>query len=119
MKALTREQIQARKDKAVRFTETVLGDPERAQEIRGESIEEYAERRKFEIANPKARRIIMARRRKTVAELESQVADLQEQVEDLEGENEGLQDQLDEVASIVSPEEEEEDEDEEDEDDQD
>jgi TolA-binding protein len=108
VKRLAPDQVQARKDQAARFTENVLGDPGRAQEIRDESIEEYAERRKFELANPKRRRVIMARRRKTVAELEEQIADLQEQVDDLEGENETLQDQLDEVASIVAPEEEEE-----------
>jgi len=33
VKQLTREQVQARKEKAARFTETVLGDPDRADEI--------------------------------------------------------------------------------------
>ena len=50
VKRLTR--LAARKGKAARFTETVLDDPDRADEIRGESLEDYANRRKFEITIP-------------------------------------------------------------------
>jgi hypothetical protein len=39
VKALTRTQLQSRKEKAVRFTRDVLGDPERADEIADESLE--------------------------------------------------------------------------------
>ena len=46
-KALTRDEVAARKEEAPRFTETVLDDPGRATEIRDESIEDYAERRKI------------------------------------------------------------------------
>ncbi len=113
MKQLTREQIQGRKDKAVRFAETVLGDPERAQEIREESLEDYAARRRFAIANPR-RRGTMAR--KTVKDYRSEVADLKDQIADLEEENEALQDQLDQVAEIVTPEDEDGDEEEDEED---
>ena len=56
MKRLTRRQIEGRKDQAARFTETVLGDPKRAQEIRDESLEDYAARRRVEITNPTSRR---------------------------------------------------------------
>ena len=42
---LTRDQLQARKDKAVRFTRDVLGDPDRAEEFEEESLENYVERR--------------------------------------------------------------------------
>lgn len=105
MKRLTREHIEARKEKAARFTETVLGDSDRADEIRSESIEDYAERRKFEIANP-PRRATMPRT-KTVDDYREQVEDLKEQVRDLEDENETLQDQLDSIAEIVAPEEDE------------
>jgi hypothetical protein len=42
---LTRDQLQARKEKAIRFTQDVLGDPDRAEEIAEESLEDYAERR--------------------------------------------------------------------------
>ncbi|HXX71763.1 MAG TPA: hypothetical protein VEI55_05675 [Candidatus Acidoferrum sp.] len=52
-KLLTREQLQSRKDKAVRFVRDVLGDSDRADEIEDESLESYAERRKIQIANPR------------------------------------------------------------------
>ena len=112
MKQLTRDQIQARKEQAARFTETVQGDPDRAQEIRDESLEDYAQRRRFEIANPRTRRVTMARK-KTVEDYRDEVAELKDQVSDLEDENESLQDQLDAVADIVSPAEDEEEEEEE------
>jgi Skp family chaperone for outer membrane proteins len=92
---LTRGQLQARKDKAVRFTRDVLGDPARAEEIEDESLEDYAERRRIHVINPKRRNRSMARE-KTKADLEQEIANLQE-------ENQELQDQLAAVADIVSP----------------
>ena len=109
---LSREQLQARKEKAVRFVRDVLGDSDRADEIAGESPEDYAERRKFEITNPR-RRAIMPR--KSVEDYRAEVAELKDQIADLEEENEGLQEQLDGISEILSPEEEEEDEDDDDE----
>jgi hypothetical protein len=69
VKALTRDQLQSRKEKAVRFTRDVVGDPDRADEIEGESLENYAERRKIKLNNPRSRKIM---------------ATLKEQLEDLE-----------------------------------
>jgi hypothetical protein len=92
---LTRDQLQARKNKAVCFTRDVLGDPARAEEIEEESLEDYAERRRIQIINPKKRNRSMARGR-TKADLEQEIANLQEQ-------NQELQDQLDAVADIVAP----------------
>jgi hypothetical protein len=112
---LTRDQLQARKDKAVRFTRDVLGDPARAAEIEEESLEDYAERRRIQIINPSKRRTKVMARGKTKADLAQEIADLQE-------ENQELQDQLDAVADIVAPDADdtdEEDEDEEDEEDSD
>ena len=43
LKSLTREQLQSRKEQAVRFTRDVPGDPDRAEEIADESLEDYAE----------------------------------------------------------------------------
>lgn len=108
MKRLTREQVEARKEKAARFTETVLGDSDRADDIRDESLEEYAQRRRFEIINP-SRRCIMPRgdsdpRRKEIKDLKAQIRELEE-------ENESLQDQLETIAEIVAPNESEDDED--------
>ena len=95
MKTLTRDQIQSRKDQAVRVTRDVLDDPDRADEIEDESLEDYAERRKFTITNPNrtGSTYIMANG-KTKADLEAQI-------EDLEAENQDLQDQLDAIADIV------------------
>jgi hypothetical protein len=55
-KTLTREQLQSRKDQAVRFTQNVLQDPARADETADESLEDYAERRKIQITNSGRRR---------------------------------------------------------------
>jgi len=92
VKRLTRDQVEARKEKAVRFVQDVLDDPERASEIEDESVEDYAERRKFEIVNP-------TRRVNTVASK----AELEQRIEELESENEELQSRLDEVLDIVAP----------------
>ena len=108
MKQLTREQVQARKEKAVRFVRDVLDDPDRAEGIAEESLEDYAARRKFEITNPR-RRPIMGRT-KTIQDYKDQVADLKDEISELEEVNEALEDQLDEIANIVAPEEEEEEE---------
>ena len=91
-KPLTRDQIQARKDKAVRFVRDVLDDHERADEIEDESLEDYAARRRIDILdNPKG-----VHRMPTKQEL-------MDQIRELEDENSELQDQLDAVADIVAP----------------
>lgn len=93
MKSLTREQIQSRKEQAVRFTRDVLGDSNRADEIAEESLEDYAERRKIQVTNTGRRR------NNTMATKQ----DLQDQIADLQDENQQLQDQLDAIADIVTP----------------
>ena len=85
MKRLSPEQVQSRKDKAVRFVRDVLDDPERA-------AEDYAERRKFQILNPTERKKEMATKR-----------ELEERIQELEEENEELQGRIDEILEIVSP----------------
>jgi hypothetical protein len=98
MKQLTRAQLEGRKEKAVGFTRNVLGDPDRADEIEAESLEDYAERRKVKLLNScKRRKAIMPRTTKTKADLEAEISDLQD-------ENQDLQDQLDAIADIVAPE---------------
>lgn len=101
MKSLTRDQLQTRKDQAVRFTENVLGDPERAGEIAEESLEDYAERRKIQLTNTGKRRCSSMATKK----------ELQDQIADLEDENQQLQDQLSAIADIVGPSEDEEEDD--------
>lgn len=108
-KTLTRDQLQSRKEKAVRFVRDVLQDPERADEIADESLEHYAERRKITLANPSNKRNNhMATKR-----------ELEEQVRELEDENQDLQDRLDAVADLVSGSDSDEDEEDREEDDND
>jgi hypothetical protein len=91
-KTLSREQLQSRKEQAVRFTRDVLGDSDRADEIADESLDDYAERRKIQLTNRgKRRNASMA----TKQELLDQIADLEE-------ENQTLQDRIDAVADLVS-----------------
>ncbi|MGA2609609.1 MAG: hypothetical protein ABSH01_19390 [Terriglobia bacterium] len=94
MKTLTRQQLEQRKEKAVRFTRDVREDPERAAEIADESVEEYAERKHIQIQNPR-RMLHMASKR-----------ELEERVDELEQENEDLNQLLDDVQDLVAPEEE-------------
>jgi hypothetical protein len=112
-KTLTRDQLQSRKDRAVKFTRDVVDDPDRADEIAGESLEDYAERRGITLANPRRLRN-MARPTKTREELQDEIAGLRDENRELQEQNEGLQDQLDTIAEIVAPG----DEDEDDEDDE-
>jgi hypothetical protein len=104
-KKLTREQAEAAKEKAARFVDDVLEDEEHADEIRSEDLDEWAARKRVTIIpNPKRRQQSMATPR-----------ELKERIEELEAENEELQERLDSIAEIISPDEEEEDDDEEDE----
>src|SRR5262245_29817784 len=100
MKALTRNQVTTRKEQAERFVRDVLGDDERAEEIAEESVDDYAERRRFRITNPH-------RRRKPHMPSKQE---MQERIRELEAENEELTDKLDSIAELVSPEDEEEEE---------
>lgn len=91
MKTLTRGQLERRKEKAGQFVRDVLGDPERANEIDDESLEDYAERRKIKlVGNPHGGHM-------TTKE------ELNERIRALETENDELQDQLDQIADIAAP----------------
>jgi len=54
-KALTREQLQRRKEQAVRFTRDMLGDAGRDEKIASETLEDYAQRRGIETVESKER----------------------------------------------------------------
>jgi hypothetical protein len=96
-KQLTSDQVQSRKDRAVRFLEDVQDDPDRAAEVEDEDLESYAERRGFEIVdNPEVRTL-------KVANSSMNKDELLDYVDQLEAENADLQDQLDAIADIVSP----------------
>ena len=101
-KALTREQLEGRKEKAVRFVRDVLGDPDRADEIADESLEGYAERRRIKLLNPRCKAVMPSK------------AELTQRIRELEEENDDLQDQLDKIADIAAPPEEEDESDEDD-----
>ena len=101
-KTLTREQLQSRKDKAVRFTRDVVGEPERAEEIEGESLDDYAERRKIQFSNPGWRLTVA---KKTLEDYREEVKDLKQQIRDLEDDNQALNDKLENVADALEPEE--------------
>jgi hypothetical protein len=81
VQALTRYQLQARKEKATRFTRDVLGDPDRANEIEGESLENYAERRKIALSNPRSGRI-MATLKDQLEDLENVMSEAQSVLEE-------------------------------------
>ena len=111
MKRLTRKQVESRKARAVSFTRDVVGDPERADEIADESLESYAKRRGFEIANPRSNK---AARRKSVADLEEELANLTDEFNELVDVNESLESQLSEIGEILGVEEVEDEEDDQD-----
>jgi hypothetical protein len=100
MKALTRQQTQARKDRAVAFLLNVKNDPEPAAEVEQESLDDYAQRRRIRLSNPNRRTANMA----TNAELEStleEIGDLVDEALDPELTREELVAKLKEIAQIV------------------
>lgn len=107
---LTREQVEGRKAKAVRFVRDVLGDPDRAAEIEDESVDDYAERRKFQIVeNPRRKSpFIVEKSPRGDGSMAKTRAELEERVKELEEENDELQDALDQIADLAAPPEEEE-----------
>jgi len=99
MKRLTRKQLESRKAKAVRFTRDVRDDPDRADEIEDESLDEYAERRHIRLLNPRQKGAT-AMATQTRRELLNRITELEEQ-------NDSLQARLDDIADLVtSPEDE-------------
>ncbi len=102
LEALSREQLQARKEKAVRFVRDVKGDPERAAEIEDESLEDYAARRKIEILNPHGGTMSRVRVANpgAAADMPSRL-ELTRRIRELEDENDELQDRLDQVADLA------------------
>ena len=97
-KILTRDQAQSRKDAAVRFAENVLDDPDKADDIESEDLNDWIERKGITLVeNP---------RRKWSLEMANtnwSKDELLDRIEELEGENSDLQDQLDAISDIVSP----------------
>jgi len=113
VKTLTHDQLESRKEKAVRFVRDVLGDPDRADEIADENLEDYAERRKIQIApnlnggnmakirlfNPT--RVSNPTRQASRSNPQSGRAELLARIRELQAENEELQDKLDKVSDLA------------------
>jgi len=108
MKTFTREQLESRKEKAVRFVRDVLGDPDRAAEIEDESLEDYAERRRIQLMNPHGGAMPKVqlvnphnpRNPREGADLPNRL-ELTRRIRQLEQENDELQDRLDQVADLA------------------
>ena len=102
MKMLTRDQLEKRKARAVRFARDVREDDDLADAIEDESLEEYAQKRRIKLSNPNNEGG-MYMPVPTRSELIQRIRDLKE-------ENRELQDRLDQISDLVSPEEGDEDE---------
>jgi hypothetical protein len=101
MKTLTPDQIADRKEKAARFVENVLDDPERAEEIRDESIESYAERRKFQIVeNPNGGSMQKFVANPSKADVLEQFVQMRQERDELQRQNDELQQQLDAAKTV-------------------
>lgn len=115
MKTLTRKQLEGRKEKAERFVRDVLDDPERADEIADESLENYAEGRKIQIAedprggsmavkiralNP--HRVPNPRPQTRQENPQTGRSELLARIRELQAENDRLQDTLDKVGDLAA-----------------
>lgn len=94
-KSLTYAQVASRKDQAERFVRDVLSDDDRADEISDESVQDYADRRHFDIIdNPRRLNRHMANGQ-TKQDLLNEIADLQD-------ENDFLQSQIDAIGDVLA-----------------
>jgi hypothetical protein len=117
-KILTREQAQSRKDAAVRFAENVLGDPDKADDIESEDLDDWIERKKITLVDNTGKRSLRMANGNGGGDPRTK-PELLDEIDQLQQDNQDLQDQLDAIADIVAPPDEaDEDEDYEDDDDQ-
>jgi hypothetical protein len=119
---LTWEDVEKRKAKGVRFLRNVVQDDERADDLEAESLEDYAERKRFAVANPltqgkenkmplikikngarnSGRFAAAASNPTTLNNPSVTKSDLLDRIHKLESENASLQDQLDDIADLAS-----------------
>jgi hypothetical protein len=92
---VTYDQAAAKKDKAERFVRDVLRDDSRADEIADESVEDFADRKKYVISNPRKVSIMANGNGQTKQDLLDQISDLQD-------ENDALSAQLDAIQDVLS-----------------
>ena len=96
--ARTWEQILTAKAQAVRYTRNILKDEQRAKRIELESPEEYAERRKIRIKNPKRKEEDMAR----IQELETAIIEATAELDQADGSRTGMAEAFDSARQILS-----------------
>ena len=100
-KVLTRDEAQSKKDKAFRFVRDALDDPDHADAIADEDLDDWIERKGVTIINQGERSLKMANGNgdpRSKAELLDTIDDLQQQVDDLE-------DVLSSIADLATPDE--------------
>ena len=79
---MTCDQVESRKEKAVRFLRDVVGDDDRADAVEGESAESYADRKGLVIKNTAPRQLrTNQQRRITNMENGDTKADLQDAID--------------------------------------
>ena len=93
---LTYQQVRARKEKAARFLRDVLDDPDRADEVEAESVEDYAARRHFVLTNPHRKGVSKMPQREKLADVISdrdalldKLEDVRDEIDDILGEYDG------------------------------
>src|SRR6516162_2805634 len=94
-KILTRDQAESRKAAAVRFAENVLDDPDKADDIESEDLDNWIERKGITLINPRKRSL-------EVANANMSKDELLDYIDELESENSDLQDALDSIADLIS-----------------
>ena len=94
-KILTRDRAEARKAAAARFAENVLKDPDKADDIESEDLDDWIERKGITLINPGKRSL-------EVANANMSKDELLDYIDELESENSDLQDALDSIADIVA-----------------
>jgi hypothetical protein len=102
VKALTREQAQTRKDKAIRFVENVLDDPDHADDIRDEDLESWAQRKHIRlISNPPRSRNTVTKQ--DLQDTLDQVQDILEDAYDPQSSREDLAKAIGDALDTIDP----------------
>jgi hypothetical protein len=80
-KVLSEDQVADRQEKAVRFAREVLGNDELADELEELTVEEYAERKGFQLNNPNRKGVRKMRNANSVSERRDELADRVDAIE--------------------------------------
>jgi hypothetical protein len=95
--AKTYEQLQTKKDQAVRFVRNILNNEDKASFIESESVEEYAERKKIRIKNPGGK-INM----KKLKDLQESVIEAVAELDQADGSRTAMTEAIDNAREILS-----------------